>query len=319
MKRRRHVCTGCWNPLTPDKRQFRCHFCDTGFSIDKAQFRPCHVSYHPECLRIGTPFTTRLDDNKGLSCSPDAALYHSFICESCRVRSVFKRKLHRTATDVALLMLERATIVDVYNHWTHGTMKAYKSKLNVISDFERDFKVPVLPRPQIARPPASESRPLIWTQERYSLYQARWKRTVGSTENTVKWGTIRALRSAAALQSTFNLLQSIPERLIFGFRDKPTVVSACNPTDDLGYTVFSDGMKRRIGDKSFPSAVLLDQHISWMNHHFRNVYNSATDLKVRLETCRAAITNFAAWLASPFAGTVVRLLNPPTVQRKVFP
>jgi hypothetical protein len=74
----------------------------------------------------------------------------------------------------------------------------------------------------------------MWSQERYALYPARWKRSPGLPETTVKWGTIRALRSAAAFQSTFNLLQSIPERLTFGFRDKPTIVPVCNPTDELG-------------------------------------------------------------------------------------
>jgi hypothetical protein len=296
MHQRRHICTRCWKPLTPGEKQFRCHFCDSGFAIDEKSFHPCRVSYHPSCLRIGAPFTTRLENDKGLSCPPDAALYRSFICESCRVRTVCHRELHRTATDVALLMLEWATIVDVYNHWTHVTMKACKSNLNVMNDFEKDFKISVVPRPHIERPPTSESRPLMWSQEHYSLYPARWKRSPGLPEETIKWVTIRALQSAAAFQSTFNLLQSIPERLTFGFCDKPTIVPACSPTNELGYTVFSDGMKRRIGDKSFPSAVILDQHVSWMNAHFLHVYQSATTLKIRLEMCKAAVINLIAWL-----------------------
>jgi hypothetical protein len=194
-------------------------------------------------------------------------------------------------------MLERATIVDIYNHWSHGTLKAYKSKLNVIEDFEHDFDLLVLPRPSMQCPPHSDSRPLMWAQERYSLYPAQWHRSATAPEATVKWGTIRALRSAAALQSTFNLLQSIPAQVTVGFRDKPTVVSACNPTDELGCTVFSDGMKRRIGDKSFPSAVLLDQHVTWMNLHFHQVFDATKDSAVKLKTCQAAITNLAAWLA----------------------
>jgi hypothetical protein len=55
-------------------------------------------------------------------------------------------------------------------------------------------------------------------------------------------------------------------------------------------------MKRRIGDKTFPSAVLLDQHILWMNKHFQEVFNSAPSLNVKLQTCWAVITNLAAWL-----------------------
>jgi hypothetical protein len=113
---------------------------------------------------------------------------------------------------------------------------------------------------------------------------------------TVKWGTIRALRSATALQSTINLMQSIPERLTSGFRDKPTIVPACNPTDELVYTVFSDGMKRRIGDKTNPSAVLLDQHVTWMNNHYMESFQAATTLVVLIQVCRAAIANLVAWL-----------------------
>jgi hypothetical protein len=281
----------------PRDPQFRCHFCDSGFTLESRRYSPCAVSYHPACLRIGVPFATRLDDDKGLSCPPDSALYKGFICESCRVRLVLRRELHRAPLDVALLMLERATTVDIYNHWSHGTMKTYKSKYRVLQDFERDFHVHALPRPHMKCPPDTESRPLMWAQERYALYPARWKRSAGLPSANVKWGTVRALRSAAAFQSTFNLMQSIPERLVYGFRDKPTVLPACNPTDELVYTVFADGMKRRIGDKTNPSAILLDQHITWMNRHFIATYQAATALPACLATCRAAITNLLAWLA----------------------
>jgi hypothetical protein len=138
-----------------------------------------------------------------------AALYKGFICESCRVRSTTKRELQRTAGDVTLMMLERATRIDIYNHWSHGTLKAYKPKFNVLRDFEANFQLPTIPRPNLDAPPNSDSRPLMWAQERYSLYPARWKRTKGSVKTNVKWGTIRGLRSAAALQRTFNLLHSI--------------------------------------------------------------------------------------------------------------
>jgi hypothetical protein len=56
-------------------------------------------------------------------------------------------------------------------------------------------------------------------------------------------------------------------------------------------------MKRRIGDKSFPSAVFLDQHVTWMNLHDLEVHGSTQVQTVKLDTCRAAITNLLAWLA----------------------
>jgi hypothetical protein len=126
-----------------------------------------------------------------------------------------------------------------------------------------------------------DSRRLMWAQERYSLYPSRWKRSASAPDSTIKWGTIQRIHSAAALQSTFNLLQSCPDRLTYGFCDKPTIVLACNLTDELGYTIFTDGTKRRIGDKSFPSAVLLDQHIQWMDSHFRQVATTPDSIDVR--------------------------------------
>jgi hypothetical protein len=152
--------------LTPGEPQFRRHFCDSGFWLGSQRFIPCRVSYYPHCLRVGVPFSTRLDDGKGLSCTPDVALYKGFICELCRVRSVIGRELQRTPVDVALLMLERATIIYIYNHWSHGTLKAYKSKLKVLNAFEQDFGVPTIPVPHMTAPPNAESRPLMWAQER---------------------------------------------------------------------------------------------------------------------------------------------------------
>jgi hypothetical protein len=175
MKRRRHFGAGCWKTLKVDEPLFRCHFCDSGFVMKGCRFKPCLARYHPGCLRMGAPFTTRLDNDKGLLCPDAFALYRGFICENCRVRPVLGWELQRTPVDTALLMLERATLIDTFNHWSEGTIKVYKSKLNVIQDFERDFPIHVLPRPTFTAPPLSASRPLMWAQERYSLYPTRWK------------------------------------------------------------------------------------------------------------------------------------------------
>jgi hypothetical protein len=161
MRQQRHICTGCWKLLMPTDPQFRYHFCDTGFSIGSQRLRPCRVSYHSHCLRIRAPFATRLDDNKGLSCPADAVLYKGFICESCRVHSTIVRELQRTAGDITLMMLERATLIDMYNHWSHGTLKAYKSKFNVLREFETDFQLSTIPQPHLDAPPNSDSRPLM--------------------------------------------------------------------------------------------------------------------------------------------------------------
>jgi hypothetical protein len=261
------------------------------------RYKPCHVRYHLDCLRIGAPFTSRLENDKGLVCPPGAEAWHGFICESCRVRACFHRELQRTAEDVVALMLERATIVDTANHWSRGTMRAYQSKARVLRKFESDFGITVLPQPSMAHPPDGLSRPLMWAQQRYALYPARWRRHQEDAATTVKFGTIRGLRSAAAFQTTWNWIQAHPDQVTVGLKNQPTMVAHCNPTDEMAYTYFTDGMRRRLGDKTNPSAVLLDQHVTWINKHFRDLYLSSTDIDIRRDTCKAAITNLLAWLA----------------------
>jgi hypothetical protein len=193
-------------------------------------------------------------------------------------------------------MLERATIIDTINHWSKGTMAAYKSKAKVLRDFEMDFGFSVLPRPQMTHPPDGLSRPLMWAQQRYSLYPARWHRHRDEPSTAIKFATVRGLRSAAAFQSTFNWMQSQPNQVTVGYKNQPTGVLSCNPTDEMAYTYFSDGMRRRIGDQSNPSAVLLDRHITWMDNHFKGIYTSSAVRAIKIDACRSAITVLLAWL-----------------------
>jgi hypothetical protein len=174
-------------------------------------------------------------------------------------------------------MLERARIVDTSNHWAYGTLQTYNSKFNVIRDFEAAFLVSVLPHTPLSHPPCGPSIRLMWAQERYSLYPARWRRHASGLESFVKFATVRGLRSAASHHWLWDLLHTLPAQLTSGFRDKPLVVSGCSPTDELAYTIFTDGMKRRLGDHSRPSVALLDQHVTWMDNHFEAVFLAAPD------------------------------------------
>jgi hypothetical protein len=93
-------------------------------------------------------------------------------------------------------------------------------------------------------------------------------------------------------------MQSRPDNVTVGLKNQPTMmVPRCNPTNEMSFTYFTNGMRRRLGDKSNLSAVLLDQHITWIDNHLREVFRSAEDEDVRLEMCKAAITNLLAWLA----------------------
>jgi hypothetical protein len=115
----------------------------------------------------------------------------------------------------------------------------------------------------------------------------------------IKFGSIRAVRSAASHFWIWDLLLTHPERLTLGFKDRPVVVEGCSPTDEVAYTFFTDGMKRRIGDNPQPSATLLLHHLLWINSYFDQLYRSAETIDRRIDICCAAVTHvisFLGWL-----------------------
>jgi hypothetical protein len=261
---RRNLCAGCRLPLGRTEAQFCCQFCDSGFVLDGTSLRPCRTRYHPHCLRIGLPFRSRLAKDAGLRCPKGAELWDNFICEACTVRSVRRRELTRTSEDKVLLMLERARLIDLTNHWATGTMKTYSSKYRILRAFEHDLDLSVLDVTPISAPPNGPAIKLMWAQERYALYPARWRRNQKEASETVKFGTIRALRSAASHHWVWDLLHTRPHRLTTGHKNKPIVVDGCSPTDELAFTFFADGMKRRLGDHSKPAVPLLDCHVRFL-------------------------------------------------------
>jgi hypothetical protein len=248
---------------------------------------------------MGLPFVTRLPKDGGMHCPRDLAAFAHFICEACTVRSVLQRELLLYPSDTVLLMLERARLIDLTNHWARGTLKAYQSKFSILDKFSRDLHVSVLTPSTLAYPQNGEAIPLMWAQEQYSLYPSEWHRRVSAKTDPVKFGSIRAIRSAASHFWIWDLLLAHPDRLTLGFKDRPLVFEGCSPTDEAAYTFFTDGMRRRIGDNPQPSATLLLHHILWINAYFERIYHSADDDNLRINICRAALTHllsFIGWL-----------------------
>jgi hypothetical protein len=165
-------------------------------------------------------------------------------------------------------MLERARLVDTSNNWSKNTLKTYKSKFNILRDFEHDLHVRVMPHFPPDHPPNGPAIRLMWAQERYSLYPADWWKRKVLGEEAIKFGTIRALRSAASHFWTLDLLQTHSDQLTLGFKDRPQLVQACSPTDQVAYTYFTEGMRRRLGDHPTPSTVLTGQHMRWIERDF---------------------------------------------------
>jgi hypothetical protein len=127
-------------------------------------------------------------------------------------------------------------------------------------------------------------------------YPSEWRKKASALEEAVTFGTVRGLRSAASHFWIWDLFQSCPDRLTLGFKDRPTLVQQCSPTDEVVYTYFTEGMKRRMGDHPKPSAVLLLSHMIQIDHHYLDLFRQAPNLQVRIGACRAAVTHLFAYL-----------------------
>jgi hypothetical protein len=259
--------------------------------------RPCCTRYHVGCIRIGLPFVTRLSQEQGVFYPKDFAGQQQFICKACTVRLVRLRELGFTALGTVGLMLERARLVDTANKWSSSTLKAYQSKYNPIADFERDPQVRVLPMTRPAYPPSNgPAIRLMWAQERYSLYPSDWRKKQGLHEEAVKFGTLRAMRSAASHFWILDLLNTQTDQLTFGFKDRPVIVEACSPTDQASYTYFTEGLRRRLGDHPQPSTVLTGKIMKWIDDWFFQRLVNARNIIDARRIGRAAITHLASYL-----------------------
>jgi hypothetical protein len=177
-------------------------------------------------------------------------------------------------------------------HW-----RPFNFKIRICRDFECDLGVTVLPVSALICPPHGPSIPLMWAQERYSLYPARWKQNSDTSTATVVWNTIQALRSAAGHFFALDLLTAHPEFLVADQHDQPILVKGCSPTDELAYSHFTAGMKRRVGEHTKPATPLLERHIKWIDDLVERQYTAATTSRQRRKACRIAITNLLGWLA----------------------
>jgi hypothetical protein len=291
-----HLCVGCKGPRSKNMPEMTCRFATSGFKIGNSKYRPCESRYHISCFRAGIPFQSRLPKGGGLCLPTTIKEWPHFICEACTVRAVQERELSWGAADTALVLLERMRVIDMAHNWALGTHKSYQSKNRILRDFEVSFRLPLLRPTLLKHQPNSLSIPLMWAQERHSLHPARWKRYSNSPSSAVVLGSIRGLRSAAAQFYALDLVTANPDRIMMDAKSRPVVVQGCLPTDDLGCSHFTSGMKRRIGEHSQPSTALLERHVKWIDDLVENQIRQAFTPKQRKTACRIAITNLLGWL-----------------------
>jgi hypothetical protein len=247
---------------------------------------PCGVQYHAGCVRVGEPFRTRLGDQKGLVCPTFAHSPH-FICELCQVRAILRREVHGISMDIELLMLERMRIIDTHSWWQKSTLGKYGPYLSFISRFGAHYGVPLLVPSQLPRPPLAEAIPLMWSQLLYSLRETEGHR--------IKFGSIRALRSAASLFYTLDQQAAFAGR-IRRTNKRHEICENVAPNEDVLATFATKGMARRLGTASKASWALSHVHIAYIDRRLRELYRDATTHTERHECACAGMANLCAYL-----------------------
>jgi hypothetical protein len=286
-------CAGCLNSFSrghsPD---LICVFAQHGFPLGGSPTIPCGSVYHTRCFFAGPPFLTRLQDGKGL-CYPrraDPSMFPNFICEACQVRATLQRELRYNVRDIHLLRLERMRLLDTMNRLAEGSHRTYAFPLRRIQQFERTFDVRILQPTPLVSPSRSSCIPLMWAQLDHTLRPGK------AEGSRIKFSSSRQTRSAVSAYYAWDLAMSRPEQAMASSQGTHVGMHVL-PTEELCYTHFSTGLKRRMGASAKKSTALRFQHILFLNAQFETMFQSAPDLDTRHEAAAAGTTNLLFWLA----------------------
>jgi hypothetical protein len=248
---------GCKGYITPGSISNFCFFREIGYGLDGTFFTPCENQYHPECIKVGKPFKTRLvRSTLGLQYHP-AMAHFPFICEACSVRAVLGRELTWTSGDIKLLMLERMRFMDIAHAWASSTLQGTSRYLGRLSNFRQKYGMDLFPKAPITQPPRSAVIPLLWGVLEYTL-QTSLKMGEG-----IKYNTARSLQSAASAYHLWEKMLLFPGNM-YRDRDNNAIgASHFSPTDSVISTPGNKCMRRRLGTGSRPAVDLRYSHVSF--------------------------------------------------------
>lgn len=247
---------------------------------------------------MGPPFMSRRKGQEGL-CFPTVIRdWPSFICEACTVRRVLKREL-RGPRDVELLALERMRILDMVSSWARNTHRAYQSHIGTVRRFERRYDFQFLTPSSLERPPGGPEIPLMWCITKQSLLPGATRR---ATDMPVfqSFNTIRNLRSAASQFWAWDLMLTHPNAVVLN-KERKLLIQPCRPSDGLDFTLYTKGLRTRIGDEAHPSVALLDQHVRAMEAELDAAYRQAiapTERRLHALAGFALLLFWLGWLRS---------------------
>ena len=222
------------------------------------------------------------------------SVWPNFICEVCTVRSQLGRELHGRH-DWRLLCFERQRMIDIAHRWSPGTHKQYQSKLRALQRFENLYGLSVLSSTPLRAPPKSPAIPLQWAQLEYSLRPSTVRKEDHEV-HTVRFGSVRPLRSAASQFAAMDWATSRPVDTIYDRRSDQLFQQPCRFTDSVTNQLFAAGLSTRMGTDSKPSIALLDRHIRYIEEDLDRRWRAATSPKLKEELAEAGFSTLTFWL-----------------------
>ena len=272
-------------------------FFDTGFTINTTLYRPCRVMYHPQCVKVGPPFSSRHfgKGTNGLQFPPCATIF-PFICELCTVRTQAGRELDpHIPSDFQLLRLERMRMIDAAHAWAPRTLQNACGTIRRTDKFYSSVNLPStyhqLQLPSLLHPPLDISIPVFWCMESHTSTPS--SRSQGLTPS---WNSSRIHRSALSLYSAWTAAFCFPHN---HYRDNDKRVlsaSSVSPSDNILSRFTASGLGSRLGTESRPSQALTYAHITWNQKYRSTLLRSCTSLHASYELVGAQCVELIAWL-----------------------
>lgn len=203
---------------------------------------------------MGPPFKSRLykqNTTRGLQFPPSLRGF-PFICELCTVRAHLHRELDSMrVSDIQLLALERARLIDMAHGWATSTLDRYTRLLRNHLKFREQFDLPLLPFPVLPHPPVDENIILYWNIEYYTTKLSR-----RSKDGTPRFNTARQYRSAYSSFSAWCAALCLPHNTFRDDKRRLLTLPTVGPSDTVSASMISHGMSVRLGTHSTPSMAL---------------------------------------------------------------
>ena len=138
----------------------------------------------------------------------------------------------------------------------------------------------------------------MWVQQYYALQPTRWRRKT-STEDVDRatYGTTRSLRSAASIFLKLDFQVAFPGEVYTNLNSRILRAPEVTPTDELSYTLMSQGMSGRLAIESRLAVALLDRQVRYLDADLETRFTSGAPRRAaQLQIARAAAVNLVSWM-----------------------